>query len=295
MFFILSAGRSGSKTIASTLDRFRNCVCRHHPQPELVVESTEYFYGEYPKEEIAHTLRETRPLTCKHTIYGEANLQLTLLIPVLCEVFPQCKFVWIIRDGRDQVASTFCRGWYDPEVDPERNPLWSQARLWGDRTGDFAEEEWKAMTPFQRCCWQWKKYNRIAEQELTRLSADRWCRVRLDQLKATLPGVGAFLGLRKINTGVEKLNVANQPVDYWQSWSQPQREQFEAICDREMDEWFPEWRSCDGNWQPIRYPDPDIPRLMLRVSRWLELQLRVTNRHMQQGLGFVRSLVRKAS
>ena len=39
MFFVLSSGRSGSGMSAYVLDQYRNCVCLHHPKPELVVEA----------------------------------------------------------------------------------------------------------------------------------------------------------------------------------------------------------------------------------------------------------------
>ncbi len=267
MFFVVSAGRSGSKTIAAALNGLPGCRCVHHAKPELVFESAEFFCGTHPREHIAQTLRETRPAGNGMEAYGEANLQYTLIVPILCEVFPDCKFIWIIRDGRDQVASTFYRGWYDPDVDPQRNPRWSRARLCGDRTGDFTPRGWARLTPFQRCSWQWRKFNLIAEDSLAKLPESRWRKVRLDQLKLALPELAEFVGASSRDGRVEKLNTARQPVDYWQNWTGEQRQQFEEICGTEMDRWFPEWRDPDGTWNVIPHEQPDHPGQITRAWR----------------------------
>ena len=247
MFFVLSAGRSGSRTAAAVFSQYENCVCLHHPKPELVTEATEYFYGESNGAEIARTLRETRRPVVDGAQYGEANLQLSLLIPVLREVFPEAKYVWLVRDGRDAVASMYYRGWYDPSQ--TRVPKhWHDARLQAHRVGDMTSGEWSEYSRFEKCCWIWKKYNLAIESQLAFLAPDRWRQVRLEEFRARLPDLEAFLGLRRLRRIlVQKRNVAVQPVISWKAWSMNRRSSFERICGAEMDRWARGWRGPGGN------------------------------------------------
>ncbi|MBI4707246.1 MAG: hypothetical protein HY761_04910 [Candidatus Omnitrophica bacterium] len=268
MFFVLSSGRSGSRTIATALNSFSNCTCFHHPEPELVIEATQYYYGEYPEEQVAEVLRSTRVKKSINKIYGEVNLQLSLLVPVIEKVFPSAKYIWLIRDGRDVVASMYYRGWFDPD-DPKVPEEWKKGRLQGDRTGDFPLQEWEQMNRFEKCCWLWKKYNLVIETHIHSLDSGRWMKVRLDRLKTTMPQIAKFLDLRgERKVLVEKLNIAYQPVRYWEGWDEEMRKSFELICGADMDRWFPEWRTDKGVWRKIDTEQPDEAGLSLRLKRW---------------------------
>lgn len=269
-FFVLSSGRSGSRTSARTLDGYRNCTCLHHPEPELVEEATQYFYGELPGERIVDVLRRTRPIGPANDVYGEVNLQHTLIVPLVLEVFPDARFVWLTRDGRDVVASMYYRGWYAPP-DQTGVPLyWQRARLQGDRTGDFTSEQWQQMDRFAKCCWLWSKYNTLIEDQLQQLDASRWLRVRLDQFRASLPQLEQLLNLTGgEDVRIQRHNEASQPVAYWADWDAERRRMFEKFAGQQMDHLFPEWRDAQGRWQPIVYEQPDKPPAWERCKYWV--------------------------
>ncbi len=242
MFFVLSSGRSGSGMSAYVLDQYRNCVCLHHPKPELVVEATQFYYGELSAEPIRRVLAETRQATVDGRQYGEVNLQHTLLFPILRDLFPQAKFIWLIRDGRRVVTSMFYRGWYD--LGASRVPAyWHEARLQADKTHDLASDIWQGYTRFEKCCWIWKKYNQLIEHHLAGLDRRLWMQVRLESFKATLPQIERFLELdRPHKIAVEKKNKARQPQIDWEYWDSDQRSSFERVCGEAMDHWYPEWQ-----------------------------------------------------
>lgn len=275
MFFILSAGRSGSRSISHMLDTYPGCICLHHPEPELIIECSEWFYGDYPTSGIGEQLTATRPPVACNGVYGEANLQLSLIIPVLCDQFPHSKFIWLIRDGRDVVASMFDRGWYDPGS-KRVAAVWHNARLQGNRCGDFSTAEWNGLTRFEKCCWLWSKYNRIIEEAFSVLPRHRRMMVRLDRLRASQKELADFLALKMDQVApVDRLNVALQPVTYWKSWSWKSRRQFEKHCSGVMDQWFPEWRDGDGKWQVIEHERPDrveVPRYLNRPGTAVRLR-----------------------
>lgn len=268
-FFVLSSGRSGSETISRVLNQIPGCECRHHPSPELILESTKYFIGSYSKPELDEILRASRiPQTQRKGVYGEANLQLSLVIPLLDEIFPNCRFVWLMRDGRDVVASMYYRGWYDPLKAPGLG-VWHLARLQGDETGDFDEKTWNEMAAFERCCWIWKKYNLIIESELSNFAERRWKKVKLESLKSSLDDISNFLDmpLRGKRIRVERRNFRKQPVTHWTEWSQEQVKHFEFHCADVMDRWYPAWRETSGRWCPILSEQLDEPTLIQRSKR----------------------------
>ena len=251
IFFGLSSGRSGSKTLAKTLSQSPDCACLHHPSPQLILEATEYYCGEFSEDVLANVLRLTRPIRDDVRHCGEVNLQLSLIVPLLKEVFPDCKFVWLTRDGRGAVASMYYRGWYRPR-EVSNLGIWDAARLQGDRTHDFSATAWSRLEPFERCCWIWKKYNSVIEEELSLLSGDRWMRVTLEKLDTSIASLASFLRITPPDQFiVEQSNSRLQPVIAWQEWSTRHRSQFDAICGDDMDRWYPDWRSAEGEWRRV--------------------------------------------
>lgn len=258
-FFVLNSGRAGSKTIATLLSKYENCVCLHHPKPELIVESSVYWCEKTGRDEIESALKRRGADYRNGGAYGEVNLQMTLIADVIRDCFPDAKFLWLIRDGRDSIASMFGRGWFDPEVDAARRPLWSEARLHGDCSGEYTSEEWASASRFEKCCWIWREYNRIAEKFLGNLPSGFGHRVRLNELQDQLPGLEAALGLVGERPLVQRTHTARQPVDYWAHWNAEDREIFERVCGDDMDRWFPAWRSENGEWQEISLGLPLVP------------------------------------
>ena len=285
MYFVMSTGRAGSRTIADTLNQIPGTVCLHHPKPELAAEATAFHTRSFPRARLEQVLRETRPATVDGKVYGEVNLQHTLMFPILRVAFPDAKYIWLIRDGRDAVASMYYRGWYD-ETYPRQGAMWRKARLSGARTGDWSGPSWADLSRFERCCWCWIKYNHLIEAQLTPLDESIWTKVRLDRLGSSLPRLQRFLGLassKKIV--VEQRNTARQPVSYWKRWSPAQVAAFERLCGADMDVWFPEWRSPAGVWRDLAAEPVHRPGRI--VSWWRRGQ--ATAQRIRRKLGRIRA------
>ncbi|MFQ5717643.1 MAG: sulfotransferase domain-containing protein [Nitrospinales bacterium] len=92
----------------------------------------------------------------KKRVYAECNLQLAGLIDVIPKVFPNSKTIFIIRDGRDWVAS-----WMNSHFTlyAKKDPLQylgsarPNARMFPD---DPFHHRWQRFSPFQRICWLWR-------------------------------------------------------------------------------------------------------------------------------------------
>lgn len=276
MFFIITTGRSGSQTIARVLSQSPNCICLHEPEPALVKEATLYHYGPISDKMMRAILLSTRTPILHGKIYGESNQKLSTLIPVLAEVFPESQFIWLVRDGRDVVASTYyAREWYKPvdeavdRPEPFTIPLkeWTWYRLRGDLTGSMSTTEWEALTRFEKNCWLWTYTNEIIQEHLMELPKKRWMLVRLETLFEQLPDICRFVRVQ-LPLKIKKVrhNVSTVVPKRWPEWSNDQKSAFERWCGAMMNKLYPEWRDDDGRWREI--VNEDSSPLLAESSRW---------------------------
>jgi hypothetical protein len=112
------------------------------------------------------------------------------LIPLAAQIWPDCKFAWVIRNARDTVASMVAKDWYAPKDDE-----WPPVMFWWwetpqghkrldanyrghrtrpDRLGHMTTPEWEAMTQPERCCWWWQHCSRLIAQHFIALAPERW-------------------------------------------------------------------------------------------------------------------------
>jgi hypothetical protein len=172
-------------------------------------------------------------------IYGESDHRLFNLIGILARVLPTSRFIWLIRDGRDVVASTMAKGWYDAEF---RSGLWGEYRLRGDACGDVPAAEWEAMTPFEKNSWYWGYVNRVIERQLSDLAPCRWMQLRLENLVSRAVGLFDFLGVRPIAVRGSRINRLRWGVVPPERWEEADSRAFERRCGETMDRWYPGWR-----------------------------------------------------
>ena len=277
MFFVVSPGRSGSQTVAQVLSQSPTCLCLHEPHPQLVAESARYQYGRFGHDRAVALLRRTRPQGDPDAVYGESNNRLALLLPPLREAFPDACFVWLLRDGRDFVASELQRGGFaDPPRRRWTQTKWERWRPRGDEVGDVPAATWASWDPFSRLCWQWAWVNRRIGADLADLGPDRLRRVRIEELAGDLPELCRWLGLEPVDFVVPRANRrrdAGDPggadralpnnvprVESWDGWDDGRRAVFEDRCGDVMDEHYPGWRK-GGSWQPtpVEAGEPAAP------------------------------------
>jgi hypothetical protein len=255
MFFIVSSGRSGTQTIARALSLVPGCVCLHEPSPELILESSAYRYGMIDHAELAKTLRETRQVTVNGSVYCESNQTLSLMIPVLADVFPGARYIWLIRNGLDVVASAYQKQWYTGHSEnhdryedcPPIEKAWIDGRIQGDRCGDMSAVEWANLDRFGRCCWYWSYTNRVIESDLNQYAPDRFFLLRLEDIDKELTSLIDWMGLKvEIVPTVGRHNIAKGVPYHWTEWSAEERTTFEYICGDLMDRFYPSWRMYTG-------------------------------------------------
>jgi hypothetical protein len=265
VFFVTSCARSGSTSLARILDTATNGRCLVEPMPNLNAESRDMLEGRVtdPHRVLVEQVgpRVAAALDAGQ-VHGEKNVTLGPFIPHLHDLF-RCRFVWIVRDGRD--VATSLMNWHTGAFGniyrdcAAADPLSEQARAAVAQvpaeldTADYARprplpgdpwrERWPSLSRFQMAAWYWSFINRLFAAQFERLPGDVWMRV--DYTRITVERVGElfdFLGLegfdaprvadmlgRRINS-LEDRFQARGTFPAWREWSGEQRRQFEEIA-----------------------------------------------------------------
>lgn len=246
--FVLTTGRSGSTAVADAMNQHPDVMANHEHRPQLIRLSTQYAHGQKSRREVRDILSDiflTGSTFDRRYVHIESNQKYFNLIPLLDELLNEARFIWLVRDARDVVASTHSRGWFsnNPESFAAREVdwEWNAYRVRGPESGDVSSKEWKAMSSFEKNCWYWQYVNNTIAHDLSSVSRDSWVRIRLEDLNRKLPELLGFFNLHKENINVPVSNKAEYRVKSWESWEKSQKNSFEHWCGRLMDDLYPNW------------------------------------------------------
>lgn len=254
-FFIVSSGRSGTamlhKALASTPG-----VEMHHEYAVQIAQplAVRRYLGLADAWEAEGILRQTHGAAIHYSEaaqWGDSSNKLSWLIPDLATLFPQAKFVHLVRDGRKVASSYFhklgdecyddrstaiLQAHYDgtaPAPPPEKKYWWPVPRR-----SDPLAVRFRRFSQFERIAWHWAEINRVALDELARLTPERTLFVRLEDLRESEAQAAAlyeFLGLgwRRENFPLfARPHNVNRPED--RLLEPEQRAAFDAIASEMM-------------------------------------------------------------
>jgi hypothetical protein len=181
--------------------------------------------------------------------WGDSSNKLSWLIPELAALFPDAKFVHLVRDGRKVASSYFhklgaecyddrstaiLRTYFDDPSrftmpPPEKKYWWPLPRHCDPMASAFG-----TFCQFQRIAWHWSEINRVILQDLKEIPAQHSRFARLEDLRESpeaLRELYGFLDLpyRDSNFSMfERPHNVNRPRD--SLLTHVQRGQFEAIA-----------------------------------------------------------------
>jgi hypothetical protein len=257
-FFVVSSGRSGTAMIVKALGRHPEVTAEHeymvqHVQPLGV----RRYAGLAPPQEAREVLSATHAAAVRYArtpLWGDSSNKLSWLIGDLAALFPEARWIHLVRDGR-KVSSSYLHKLADECYDdrstrllaayladprrttappPEKPYWWPQPRR-----GDPWAQEFPRFAQFERIAWHWAEVNRVILRDLDAIDQRRRLFVRLEDLAGSLEEVErlfAFLGLscghddaalfdRPYNVG--------RPVDY--ALTPEQTANFEQIAGQMME------------------------------------------------------------
>ena len=259
-FFIVSTGRSGTNALSHLLNKHPQLSCLHEPRFVLNRLSAELAHHLKSKEDVKKELISLYTKISLNTevkpFFGECDQKSVNLIPLLQEIFPQAKFIWLIRRAEDFVSSAYGRRWFDEYEYTYPKPVfshdvsnditlfdkyrlpYSRYRLNGYLAGIFSKEEWLKMGCFERCCWYWNYWNTVIENHFREIPRSMKLFVRLEELESAQTEIFSFLGvdINQINT--EQTNKAYYPVLKQEKWTFEQRNVFNNWCAEGMNKWY---------------------------------------------------------
>ncbi|HLC17243.1 MAG TPA: sulfotransferase [Thermodesulfovibrionia bacterium] len=158
--FVLSTGRTGTKTLANLLSLSPDIAAFHEPVPKLVKASFDAFMqadkslAEHWGSLVMYARDDYIFNANLHgKLYIETNNRLTYLASALARAFPDSRFIHLHRNPFEVIYSALRRQWYE-------NHPWDFARIM-PRQGDPFAESWNTMTALEKNAWYWAKVNEL--------------------------------------------------------------------------------------------------------------------------------------
>lgn len=216
-FFIVSSGRSGTAMLHKVLSGIDG-VEMHHEYAVQIIQplAVRRYLGLADTAETDRVLDETYGAALRYSeqhCWGDSSNKLSWLIPDLAALFPDARFVHLVRDGRKVTGSYFrklgaecyddrsnaiLQAFYDdpantPAPPPEKKYWWPVPRK------DAADAQaFRLFDQFERIAWHWAEINRVILDALSKLPEHRKVFVRLEDLRSspdTLKELLHFLNL----------------------------------------------------------------------------------------------------
>ena len=257
-FFIVSSGRSGTAMLVKALSAAPGVTIEHEYMVHIVQRlAVRRYRGLATADQAQGILAATHGAALRYAqapFWGDSSNKLSWLIPELAALFPEARFVHLVRDGRKVASSYFhklANECYDdrsskiladylddPEgiaaPPPEKKYWWPQPK-----PGDPFGKEFRRFDQFQRIAWHWAEVNRVILDGLAVVPEERQRFFRLEDLRGEPFFVAAlfkFLGLpyREENAAAfARPHNVNRPVD--RLLTAKQTAQFDAIAGAMME------------------------------------------------------------
>jgi hypothetical protein len=215
-FFIVSSGRSGTAMLHKALSSVAGVEMHHEYMVQITQPlAVKRYLGLVGEEECRRIIAETYGAAARYSEavhWGDSSNKLSWLIPDLAALFPEARFVHLVRDGRKVASSYFHKladECYDdrstaifqahfddlqiPAPPPEKKYWWPLPRKHSPDAAPFRQ-----FSQFERICWHWAEVNRVALEELDRLAPERSLFLRLEDLRESpqaVAGLYHFLNL----------------------------------------------------------------------------------------------------
>lgn len=179
-FFVLSAGRCGTMTLAHLLNTASNARVWHHPQPDPIKESLLAYWDVIDKKKVFWRTRYPilNKTWSKGLVHGETDLLMTPFCEMIADEIPDSKFIVLVRDPRDFVRSGMRRNYYCGHP-------WDFGRLRPKKATEKFEK-WKKLDQFGKICWLWNETYQQINLMVSKIGEDRALVVRFEDIIGTI-------------------------------------------------------------------------------------------------------------
>ncbi|MEL7498526.1 MAG: sulfotransferase [Planctomycetota bacterium] len=176
----LSTGRVGSKTLSELGKLALGQASQHEPKPYLFGISKVGFEKDPYDPAIVAALECCREELVQefldpNQIFMETSPQVTFLAPAIKQLFPQSKFIHVIRHPVDVIRSGMRRQWYTGSG----HDRW---RIVPTDTDTF--QRWDDMDAFEKNLWLWAETNHWITAYMSELNEEDGILIKSEQLFA---------------------------------------------------------------------------------------------------------------
>jgi len=236
-FFIVSSGRSGTAMMVKALAAAEGVTIEHEYMVHYVQPlAVRRYHGLADQQEARTVLSTTHGAAVRYAqtrLWGDSSNKLSWLIPDLMKLFPEARFIHLVRDGRKVASSYFyklgdeCYDDRSTEIladylsgrvaeapPPEKKYWWPQPK-----SGEPWAKEFPHFNQFQRIAWHWNEVNRVIVRDLKDVPENRRLFIRLEDLRSrpsTVTSLLGFLGIPyrdSLVSAFARPHNVNRPVD----------------------------------------------------------------------------------
>lgn len=153
--FVLSTGRCGTMLLTKILSSFSELEVYHEPYPEFVWHN-KYAYENYSENTHSVSMmfdvaryEMIRTAFLNNKTYIETNNRITFFAHQIADLYPNAKFIHLIREPVSFVKSGFSRNWYRGKTIYDEGRITDQAR----------NEKWNNYETIEKIAWLWGATN----------------------------------------------------------------------------------------------------------------------------------------
>ncbi|MCF8241924.1 MAG: sulfotransferase [Melioribacteraceae bacterium] len=174
--FVLSTGRCGTHLLTKLLSRHQKLDVHHTPNPELVYYSN-YAYENYNKksETIEKVFDAARYEYIRDAFlldlqFVETNNRITFFANQISNVYPNAKFIHLVRNPLAFVKSGLNRSWYSGKSDHDEGRI------------TLKSEDWEKYSTVQKIAWLWNATNVFIEDFKSSIDSEKVITIRSEDL-----------------------------------------------------------------------------------------------------------------
>lgn len=171
--FVLSTGRCGTKLLTYILSENERLKAEHVPTPEFTHYGAFAYQNAHSQPEVVARIvdgaryEQIRDAWLLEKIYVETNSRITFFCHALAELFPQSRFIHLVRQPEAFITSGLARDWYSNSV------LHDEGRI---------TPENESLDRVQKIAWLWNETNQFIEDFKQEIADGRLLTVRSDEL-----------------------------------------------------------------------------------------------------------------
>ena len=211
--FVLSTGRTGTLFLTNILNQLPKTHVEHEPKNELLYYSKYAFENRRTKsDEIKLMIDASRYETIRNCFlneqtYIETNNRITFFAYELAQLYPNAKFIHLVRPPVEFIKSGLNREWYSG------NHLHDEGRITHQ-----SKEVWDGFSDEEKIAWLWNETNQFIEDFKTSIAPDRHLTVISNKMyhsKQIQHDIVKFIGLDTFDyKEVKQVNKQKNRLQY---------------------------------------------------------------------------------